>query len=107
MPPTPAEEIEQEARQPGLVDKTGAPLGRFAALRAARQANQAPSQAPPAIGPIVHTKEVAAVVESAYKQFLLLGHGPETARSLANTYGLLELTLELNRIATRFLGDGK
>lgn len=107
--PTPAQEIEREAEALSVIeqqigkeaakealDALKADRSRWAALRDARQnIPQAPKQTPL---PVVHTKEVALVVESAYKQFLGLGHGPETARSLANTYGILELAIVLNKI---------
>lgn len=100
--PTVADEIEAEQRQASLndahndlLDKAAIPASKFAAFR-----NPKPQPAQQSL-PVVHTKEVALIVESAYKQFLALGHGPETARSLASTYGLLELTIVLNKIAEK------
>lgn len=92
--PTPAQEIEREAQA-----QTASPKKSWAELRTERMASKTGEFAPVEPSkPIAHTKEVALVVESAYKQFLALGHGPETARSLANTYGILELAIVLNKI---------
>ena len=91
---TPGQEAEAEAEAaiPKIINPTTGLAARLAARRAAATP-QAPS--------VDRSGAVAGVVDNAYKRFLASGYEPETARSLTQSYALIELGIVLDSIAKK------